>query len=134
MRFGGGIKPFMRLIAILAAIVAFRQCVASTYTATIASDSQNIIDPSETVAGTTGWYDGYRRVTVGGEIVREFVGWDTYTWNRTNSDTVSYQGYTVTITAIDFPEDSGLVSQFTNPATVNWGPEVIPEQGGGGGH
>jgi len=100
--------------------------VALTYTVTLASDSTCQVTPGKRVHGSTGWYDGYRRVTVNGQVVREYCGWKTYDWDRTNETPVTYLGYYVVTSAVDFEPDSGLVSHFYTPATVLWGTDPCP--------
>lgn len=100
--------------------------VASTYTVTLASDPACQVTPGKRVHGSTGWYDGYRRATVNGQVVREFCGWKTYDWDRTNETSVTYLGYYVVTSAVDFEPDSGLVSHFYTPATVLWGTDPCP--------
>lgn len=99
--------------------------VASTYSVTLASDPTSQVSPGKRVHGSTGWYDGYRLLTVNGQVVREYCGWKTYDWDRTNLTSLTYLGYTVVTSAVDFEPDSGLVSHFYTPATVLFG-EATP--------
>lgn len=89
--------------------------VASTYTVTLASDPACQATAGKRVHGSTGWHDGDRRVAVNGQAVREYCGWKTYDWDRTNLTS-----------AVDFEPDSGLVSHFYTPATVLWGTDPCP--------
>lgn len=114
-------KTILSLFALSAISIA----MASTYQVTLASNSAKVT-PGMRVTGSTGWYEGYQRVTVNGVVTRVFFGTQTYTWDRTNTSSDTYMGYTVVTAAVDQEPDSGLVSHFYTPATVLWGPVAVP--------
>lgn len=122
-----------KLLALLALASWSLFANADTFSITLLPDAYKVIQPNETIAGSTSAASGYSLSTVSGQPHRNFVYSATYTWRRTNTDGVAYQGYTVTITATDPVLDSGNFTYFPNPAVVTFS-GVAEGSGGGSGN